>query len=126
MLPCYLTSSDQKAIPVRPLTAAELEGFCQSAGAGVADWVSSTNFTAKPGKLCLIPGSNGRLEQVLFGVDDHDDFWALGALPNVLPKGVYSLTLESAQDAFRSHLAWGLGAYRFSAYRKQIRILIRP
>lgn len=122
MLNCYLKSTDQAVIPIRPLLADQLSDWLSGQNERVGGWLASTHFSAKPGSLCLIPGEDGRLSEVLLGVEKRDAFWAFGDLPNQLPKGVYRLEenfFESRDQYFRALMAWGLGAYRFSVYHEQ-------
>lgn len=84
-------------------------------------WVRVSQFKAKSGSVCLLPDSKGNLQTVLLGLRDADDFHAFGALPAVLPKGVYTIATHFAFSESQLTLAalgWGLGAYQFSAYKK--------
>lgn len=118
---CYIKSTDQPVIPVRPLLPNQLSEWLSGQDQRVASWLSSTCFSAKPGALCFIPDEAGQLCEVLFGIADHEDFWAFGDLSKQLPDGVFALeksAFPSLDHYFRALMAWGLGAYHFSRYRE--------
>jgi leucyl aminopeptidase len=85
----------------------------------IQHWIRQTGFTAKSDTISLIPTPEGKLEQVLAGCKRVEDFWAVGALPKLLPAGNYALTntLTSMQHQ-RIGIAWELGAYQFERYKK--------
>ncbi|MGB3864668.1 MAG: leucyl aminopeptidase family protein, partial [Xanthobacteraceae bacterium] len=71
---------------------------------------------------CLVlPAADGAVAAVLFGLDaptspKHDPFRP-GQLPGLLPPGVYRFA-NTPDDARLAALAFALGCYRFSRYRK--------
>jgi leucyl aminopeptidase len=78
-------------------------------------------FAAKPGQCVLIPQADGSASQVLFGCEaaddaNHDRFRA-GQLPALLPPGLYAFA-QPVPDARLAALAFALGSYTFSRYRK--------
>ena len=84
-------------------------------------WAHTANFKGKPGSFCLVPADAGHVQCVLLGVEDEEDFWSFGALPRKLPQGIYSIAssdFSSTEHYFRACMAWGLGAYQFSAYHE--------
>jgi leucyl aminopeptidase len=69
----------------------------------------------------VLPGSNGKLAGVLFGIEspddpDHDRFRP-GQLAGLLPAGTYCFA-NRPHDARLAALAFALGSYQFSRYRK--------
>nr|WP_238181981.1 leucyl aminopeptidase family protein [Methylobacterium trifolii] len=82
-------------------------------------FAQATGFTPKAGSLCLLPGAEGELARVLFGLGDVEapayDRLLAGKLPGLLPAGRYRL--EGAPEPTESALAWLMGSYRFSRYR---------
>ena len=85
-------------------------------------FVDAAAFEPKPGRHILLPNPQGGLGAVLFAVEPPDSrsknlFWP-GALPDVLPSGDYRFA-NAAHDQRIAVLAFALGAYRFSRYRKQ-------
>ncbi|HYB54759.1 MAG TPA: leucyl aminopeptidase family protein [Alphaproteobacteria bacterium] len=124
-MPRYLVAAaPREALPITPLVKAELKGWLAGPGAALRGWVESTGFAAKPGELSLVPGRTGKLARVLVGCEAHDELWALAALPQTLPQGVYRLDAALApQAATKAALGWALGTYRFQRYRKKTRPL---
>lgn len=87
-------------------------------------WLQSINFIAKPGSYCFLPGSTGQLQQVLLIGNDDTDFWTFGLLPNLLPEGHYHIEgIDQPKLLEQIALAWGLGAYDFTRYKKSTRSL---
>jgi leucyl aminopeptidase len=86
------------------------------------NWLESMGFTAEPGQVALLPGTDGALKEVLVGHDGPYDIWSLAALPNSLPAGTYHLADRLSLDtASAMALGWALGAYRFTEYLKSAR-----
>lgn len=79
--------------------------------------VKSTQFKAKSGTFCLITDTQGQLNQVILGLRNAKDFRAFGALPAVLPQGIYSI--EQPDDYFDAALGWGMGGYTFTRYKSE-------
>ena len=82
-------------------------------------WIDSVQFLPKPSEVCLMPGENGALENVVVGVNNTTDLWTLAHLPYRLPQGVY--VLENEHDCgVRGGLplGWALGAYNYTRYQK--------
>jgi leucyl aminopeptidase len=85
-------------------------------------FAKAQGFAAKPGSHCLLPDANGDLSGVAFGINATDarknDPFLVGKLPTLLPEGVYRFETEAANPTLAT-LAWLLGAYGFSRYRKR-------
>ena len=78
-----------------------------------------SDFSATPGKFCLIPSSDGNLSKVVLGTSDPVKIWDTGNLARNLPDGIYRLDgFRSKNGATRGALGWALGGYRFDKYRK--------
>ncbi|MEO0718805.1 MAG: leucyl aminopeptidase family protein, partial [Pseudomonadota bacterium] len=91
---------------------------------GAFAWAEAVGFNGAAGSQCLVPNpTRNGLAAVLMGVGGGSALDRVGALPTVLPTGVYRLTGpvfdELDQDA--AALRWLLGAYRFERYRKDER-----
>ena len=67
------------------------------------------------------PAADGKIAQVVFGLEDADgksrDLFRPGPLPGLLPPGVYRFA-NAPHDTRLAALAFALGSYRFSRYRK--------
>ena len=86
-------------------------------------WLERTGFNADAGAFAWLPGANGEPARLIAGLGDAANTESLGDLPYKLPAGDYRLQANGGAPGDRSALAlgWGLGAYRFTAYRKQER-----
>ena len=85
-------------------------------------FADATGFAPKAGRVALLPGEDGGLGRVLFGLGDakaggRDRFLA-GKLPGALPSGNYRFEPCDDLDESEAALAWLLGSYRFERYRK--------
>ena len=80
-------------------------------------FVKASGFEPKSGKHLILPGTNG--VEVLFGLGSSSDGnpFQPGLLPGVLPAGTYRFA-NAPHDVRLATLAFVLGAYRFSRYRK--------
>jgi leucyl aminopeptidase len=112
------------ARPLTLLTAAELQPWLRSVSASARRWIAATDFAAKPGELCLLPGADGAPARALLGLSGQavDDFWHVAGLPGRLPQGAWRIEPEpKAVLATRHAIAWASGAYGFTRYRKPSR-----
>ena len=111
-----------RATPLIAVGPGQLRGVLAKFGASASQWVRSSDFRAEGGRFCLIPDARGGLRAVLVGVTRSDDVYALAALPYALPAGTYRLSGDGlALDPARAALGWGLGAYRFTRFRRAAR-----
>jgi leucyl aminopeptidase len=108
------------AIPIHAVTPEGLSVMRAMVEEREAGWATATGFRASPGAILLVPGADGGLESVYFGIGaaDAPERTPLlpGKLPAALPAGTYRLGEGFDQPALAA-LAWGLGAYRFTRYR---------
>ncbi|WP_264046258.1 leucyl aminopeptidase family protein [Methylobacterium flocculans] len=82
-----------------------------------AAYARATDFAPKAGRIALLPGDDGRLANILFGLGDGEDRMLPGKLPGALPPGTYRFAPADGVDAAEATLAWLLGSYRFGRYR---------
>ena len=84
-------------------------------------FAEAAGFEPKPGRHLLLPGGNGALAGVLFGIEAAakaaKDLFLPGRLPGLLPAGTYRFA-NAPHDTRLAALAFALGAYRFTRYRK--------
>ena len=86
-------------------------------------WLTSIAFQPKPGNHALVPTEDGSLAAVVLGTGDGNagepagpSDLLIGKLARTLPTGCYHLATPSKTNALAA-IAWGLGAYRYEAYR---------
>ncbi|MGH8042877.1 MAG: leucyl aminopeptidase family protein [Rudaea sp.] len=112
----------RQAVELVTVNATDLPKVVRSLGAGAAGWVAASGFRAEAGTFCPLPDAQGQLRAVLAGIARGDDLYALSTLPQSLPAGDYCIGATGvALDPLHAALGWGLGAYRFSRYRKSAR-----
>jgi leucyl aminopeptidase len=115
------SQTSEAATPITLATKTSWPTVKAALPAAAAAFAEANNFSAKPGQYLALPGADGRLDQVLFGLDEPDgvsrDPFRTGALPGLLPAGTYSFTAP-LQDGHLATLAFALGSYRFGRYRK--------
>ncbi len=116
MLTCF-TRHAENAIPILLLTASEYADWLSKQTDFTKNWLQSTGFKAEAGMTCLLPDATGKLTHVLGGLSDKKNFWSAGNLSATLPEGHYIFDLDPMDDADFA-LAWGLGAYQFTRYKK--------
>jgi leucyl aminopeptidase len=80
-----------------------------------AAWAKATGPEVEPGRALMIPGADGELTGVVFGVDPDSDPFAPGAVVSVLPEGLYRFELPP-RDPRLAALGFALHAYRFTRY----------
>src|SRR5215510_11819423 len=101
----------------------------QELDARAQKFAEAAAFEPQPGKHLLLPGADGNLDGVLFGIEaaerSEKDRFLPGRLPGLLPAGAYRFA-NATHDARLAALAFALGAYRFARYKsgesKEIRL----
>jgi leucyl aminopeptidase len=108
------------AVPIWFVTGKTYAELRDRLDEGARAFADAAGFKPKAGRHLLLPSNSG-LAGVLFGVDDTDDArsdpFLPGRLPQILPDGVYRFANE-APDPRLAALAFALGSYRFTRYRK--------
>ena len=110
----------ETATPITLATRASWPTVKAALPTAAAAFAEANGFAGKPGQYLALPGTDGALAQVLFGLEEPDDPgrdpFRTGALPGLLPAGTYALA-NPPQDADLATLAFALGSYRFGRYR---------
>ena len=111
-------SAAGNASPIVVIHSASFDAFLAHADARTRSWLLATGFKAKAHTFALIPSPEGAVEQVLVGVKDAGDVYALSHLPLSLPTGSYSISSHhDTLDPYAAALSWGLGSYQFDRYK---------
>jgi leucyl aminopeptidase len=105
------------AIPIIAVKTGDYANFLGTLNETSRAWLAATDFRAQPHTHALLPGADGRIAQVLVGVRETTEIYALSHLPLALPAGTYTLANDGI-DAYAAALGWQLGAYQFSRYKK--------
>lgn len=112
--------SDQNTKKVFPIFTSDFSAWKASQNDYMQKWIEVNGFTAKSGTFCILPNNLGEVDCVLVGLADANDYWAFGDLSKKLPSGSYEINAQnfSAAQLERAAIAWGLGSYSFSKYKK--------
>ena len=117
----FETAPATSAIPITFATKANWDAICAGLPAQARQFALANGFAAKPGAYLALPAADGRIAQVVFGLEEEAsksrDLFRPGLLPGLLPPGVYRFA-NAPHDARLAALAFALGSYRFSRYRK--------
>ena len=120
-------TTEQKSVPI---WLARDAGWVREAPLSDAQkaWAAAQGFKGTGRKHLALPGPAGELAGIVFGLGEarasdpmaSDPMTraelALGALPGVLPPGLYHLA-GPVENGELAAVAWGLGAYRFARYK---------
>ena len=115
----FVAGKTAAAIPIWFVTAQTYPDVRKFIGAEACAFADAAGFEPKSGRHLLLPGKAG-LGGVLFGLEaanDVKDPFLPGRLPQLLPDGVYRFA-NDPHDARLAALAFALGSYRFTRYRK--------
>jgi leucyl aminopeptidase len=116
----FATPGSVAATPVTFVTATTWTQVRGRLDARSRSYADAADFEPLAGRHLLLPGPEGGLAGVLFGLEDADaskDLLRPGALPALLPAGTYRFA-NAPHDARLATLAFALGTYRFARYRK--------
>jgi leucyl aminopeptidase len=120
-IPALFASPTDTAVPVTFVTSATWAETRDQLDARSRAFADAAGFEPKAGRHLLLAGPDGGLAGVLFGLenasDQPKDLLRPGALPGLLPAGTYRFA-NAPRDARLAALAFALGSYRFSRYRK--------
>ena len=113
-----LEAADGAVIPVRALLEHETAAALDAIPAGGKAFAALNEFKGKAGQVLLVPGADGALASVLFGLGEGGDPMAFRGLAAKLPAGTYSVSrTPSGMEAEQVALAFALGSYKFDRYK---------
>jgi leucyl aminopeptidase len=108
------------AIPVTFATKTSWPAISAALPGPAQQFAKAGDYAAKPGACLILPGPDGAIAQVVFGIGDDGsktrDLFRPGQLPGLLPPGLYRFA-NAPHDMRLAVLAFALGSYRFSRYR---------
>jgi len=105
------------AVPIRILDSGQLERWRAEATEFQRNFAAASPFRARPDSALLVPGSDGRLGEVLVGRAEHGVLWTLACLPALLPAAEFSIEGEADPELESLALGWALGHYRYDRYK---------
>src|SRR5215472_1534565 len=117
----FETAPATPAIPITFASKSTWDAISAELPAPARHFALANGFAAKPGACLILPAADGKIAGVLFGLEDEGgrsrDLFRPGALPGLLPAGVYRFA-NAPHDMRLAVLAFALGGYRFGRYRK--------
>jgi leucyl aminopeptidase len=117
-----LASPTETSRPIWLVSEETWPGIADSLAPQARAFASAQGFEAKSGSYCLLPDADGGLLGALFGIDGPGakrvDPFLPGKLVTLLPDGVYRFE-TAPSDPTLATLAWLLGGYSFTRYRKR-------
>jgi len=120
MHPAFALSASG-AVPIWFVTADSYAQVRDQLAPAARRFAETAKFEPKAGQSLLLPGPDGSLSAVLFGLEAADradkDRFLPGRLPALLPAGTYRFA-NAPHDTRLAALAFALGSYRFTRYRK--------
>ena len=112
---------ESPAVPITFVTASTWEERRAQLDARARSFAEAAGFEAKAGRHLLLPGVEGGLAGILFGLEPAEDpvkdLLRPGALPALIPPGHYRFA-NAPHDPRLAALAFALGCYGFTRYRK--------
>jgi leucyl aminopeptidase len=121
MHPVFANAGKTQAIPIWFVYASNFDSVRKKLGNSEQAFIGTAAFEPKPGRSLLLPGNNGKLAGVLLGIESPDDpdrdRFRPGQLVGLLPAGAYRFA-NRPHDTRLAALAFALGGYQFSRYRK--------
>ncbi|TMJ03273.1 MAG: leucyl aminopeptidase family protein [Alphaproteobacteria bacterium] len=121
MHPAFVPRGSATPIPVWFVGTDTYAQVRAQLGAGARRFAESARLEPKPGQFLLLPGEDGALCGVLFGLEPGDksekDRLLPGRLPGLLPAGAYRFA-NAPHDTRLAALAFALGSHKFTRYRK--------
>jgi len=118
MHPVFVARS-QAARPIWFVTASTFSRIAAKLDKRARAFVKASGFEPRPGRHLVLPSAAG-IGGVLFGLEakaDGANAFLPGLLPGVLPAGTYRFA-NAPHDARLAAIAFALGSYRFTRYRK--------
>jgi leucyl aminopeptidase len=121
MHPAFISRGGATPVPVWFVTPENYAQVREGLSDAARRFAEAAKFEPKAGQSLLLPASDGALSSVLFGLEGADkpekDRFLPGRLPGLLPAGPYRFA-NAPHDTRLAALAFALGSYKFSRYRK--------
>jgi leucyl aminopeptidase len=119
-------SVSTRTTPIALVDRTSLPAVAARLPAATQRWLRSIGFVGAADRHVLLPDDQGQIAQVLAGIGDIDDPFALAALPGDLPPGDYRLSGAGlALDPAIAAQSWHMGSYAFDRYKPRRRVPAR-
>jgi leucyl aminopeptidase len=114
----HAPAKDQVIIQLMAVTPSSLQAISKQSPFKAA-WLGQQSFHAISGEVCIIPSSEGSIDQVLFGWHKSSSMGDFAKVVQALPVGHYRLILDHDCSDQLADFAkiWGLCCYEFTRYR---------
>lgn len=123
-----LAAATESSRPIWLVTEATWPRIASELPPAAQGFAKAQGFDGKAGSHCLVPDAEGNLLGVALGLNGedarHPDPFLVGKLPTLLPDGVYRFETDAPNPTLAT-LAWLLGAYSFTRYRKRAEKSVR-
>ncbi|HEX2134638.1 MAG TPA: leucyl aminopeptidase family protein [Microvirga sp.] len=123
-----LAPASEPSRPVWLVSEQTWAGVSEGLPASGRAFAKAHGFEGKSGSHCVLPGGDGDIAGVVFGIEaggaKHVDPFLPAKLVTLLPEGTYRFETAPA-DATLATLGWLLGAYSFDRYRDRPRKAVR-
>ena len=120
-MPPIFAKPGEPSVPILFVTAANFDQAIEHVDDRERMFVRAAGYEPKPGRYLAVPAADGNLAGILFGLENADDpvkdLFRPGQLSGLLPPGAYRFA-NAPHDARLAALAFALGAYQFTRYRK--------
>lgn len=106
----------EPSIAIDCVTPDQVDGVLAGLPEPAIAFTRATGFAGEAGRHVLVPGEDGGIASVLFGLGDEPDPFLPGKLAELLPAGLYAFR-RPPPDPRLGALAFALGGYRFTRYK---------
>jgi len=114
-----LAKTARGAIALHAVTTKNLKTWLSNRQKREAAFLKATDFAAKDGELRLVPNASGGIAFAVLGLGSGNDIFSAAVFSEQLPAGIYRFeSVPDAQGGANGALAWVLGTYSYSRYRK--------
>lgn len=116
MLACFTTSAPH-ARQIYVFTPDECTKWLANQEQMVQTWVANSGYKNEAGNVAIVPDQSGQIAFIICCSTDKNNLWSVASLSTQLPPGVYQFA-NAGDHLPHFAMAWGLGAYQFTRYKK--------
>lgn len=117
----YFVANEKDALPIEVVAVSNHDAWLTKQTDTTKNWLATTGFRPEAGVSRVIPDATGKMALAVCYISDAENFWGVGNLPIQLPEGNYRFNADDPNYANYA-MAWGLGAYQFTRYKKPTRL----